>query len=111
MAGTLRPLFDSVVGGGTLGRSYFHAYGSNAAVPSSTWNEGTEIGLKIRIRRFSCENEICCTIGLVYQQTFLDFPLLVAPHSSLNSGRGIICEPDSLSRVSQKSLKVFQNRV
>ncbi|GFY05273.1 uncharacterized protein TNCV_2207191 [Trichonephila clavipes] len=33
MTGTLPPLLDSVVGGGTPGRSCSRAYGSNAAVP------------------------------------------------------------------------------
>ncbi|GFW76491.1 hypothetical protein TNCV_1582701 [Trichonephila clavipes] len=70
LTGTLPPLLHSVVGGGTPGGS--------------------------RVPHLWIQCGCAWTKSFLLAKTFLDSPLKVSPHSSLNTSCGVISEPDLL---------------
>ncbi|GFW11845.1 hypothetical protein TNCV_4100561 [Trichonephila clavipes] len=85
MASTLPPLLDSLVGGGKPERHCFCFYGFNAAVPSFA-----EVF-------FACKS-------------FLDSPLTISSHKSLNTSCCVISEPDLLNTPEAESLDGFSDQ-
>ncbi|GFT97970.1 uncharacterized protein TNCV_560101 [Trichonephila clavipes] len=51
------------------------------------------------------------TKSFLWRDTFLDSPVTICPHKSLNTSRGVISESDLLSTLNQKYLKDFLIRV
>ncbi|GFS61429.1 uncharacterized protein TNCV_4311651 [Trichonephila clavipes] len=103
MAGTLPPLLDSVVCGGTPGRSCFRAYRSNAAVPG--------IGDEPKsLKRLRSGDLLIETKSFLLAKYFLDCPVSIFPHKFLNSCRGVISEPDLLCTSEAEILQGFSDQ-
>ncbi|GFT31033.1 uncharacterized protein TNCV_1683901 [Trichonephila clavipes] len=97
MTGTLPPLLDCVVGGGTPERSCFHACGSKSAVPGSG---DLLIETKSPLQ----------TKSFLLTKTFQKSPVTVRPHKTLNFCRGVISEPDLLSTPESEILEEFSDK-
>ncbi|GFY14787.1 uncharacterized protein TNCV_648301 [Trichonephila clavipes] len=154
MTGTLPPLLDSVVGGGTPERRFSRVLmdpmllcpGKGLVLPTTFNIEQTAstarffilslsnnemskkspfaifkalqaIGepksvKKNEIRRFTCRDKIKHSVNIlsICRNISRDSPLLVTPHKSLNSCRGVISEPDLLCTSEAEILEGFSDQ-
>ncbi|GFV09632.1 uncharacterized protein TNCV_2937431 [Trichonephila clavipes] len=153
MTGTLPPLLDSVVGGGTPGRSFLRVFmdpnmlcpGKGLVLPTLTVDQiaahsrfllislpDKEMSIKSpfaihkailgiggeqkSIKRLSSGDLLIETISnlqtksFLLAKTFLNSPVNVSPHKTLNSCRGVISEPDLLSTPESEILEGFSDQ-
>ncbi|GFT42936.1 uncharacterized protein TNCV_1615071 [Trichonephila clavipes] len=110
MTGTLPPLLDSVVGGGTPGRSYLHIYMDPMLLCLGIGGESKSIK-RLRSRDLLIETIFDLqTKSFLLAKTFLNSPVTVSPHKTLNSCRDVISEPDLLSTPESEILEGFSDR-
>ncbi|GFV06229.1 putative RNA-directed DNA polymerase from transposon BS [Trichonephila clavipes] len=153
MTGTLPPLLDSVVGGGTPGRSFLRVFmdpnmlcpGKGLVLPTLTVDQiaahsrfllislpNKEMSNKSpfaihkallgiggepkSIKRLRSGDLLIETISglqtksFLLAKTFLNSPVNVSPHKTLNSCRGVISEPDLLSTPESEILEGFSDQ-
>ncbi|GFW42574.1 uncharacterized protein TNCV_4257681 [Trichonephila clavipes] len=109
MTGTLPPLLDSVVGGGTPGRSCFGTLdpmllcpGKGLVLPKLNIDQISTITrfslISLPNNEMSSKSPFAIQKALVgIAKTFLDSPVTICPHKTLNCCRGVISEPDLLT--------------
>ncbi|GFW40968.1 uncharacterized protein TNCV_4370161 [Trichonephila clavipes] len=121
MTGTLPPLLESVVGGGTPGRSCIArlwiqcccARKSPFAIQKALIAIGGE---PKSVKRLVSGDLLIETISalqtksFLLAKTFLDLPVSISPHKSLNTCRGAISEPDMLTIPDAESLEVISDQ-
>ncbi|GFW42739.1 uncharacterized protein TNCV_473291 [Trichonephila clavipes] len=153
MTGTLPPLLDFVVGGGTPGRSYLRIYmdpmllcpGKGLVLPTFTIDKvaahsrfllislpNKEMSIKSSfsihkailgiggepksIKRLRSGDILIETISdfqtnsFLLAKTFLNSPVTVSPHKTLNSCRGVISQPDLLTTPETEILEGFSDQ-
>ncbi|GFV20846.1 putative RNA-directed DNA polymerase from transposon BS [Trichonephila clavipes] len=153
MTGTLPPLLDSVVGGGTPGRSFLRVFmdpnmlcpGKGLVLPTLTVDQiaahsrlllislaNKEMSNKSpfaihkailgiggepkSIKRLRSGDLLIETISdlqtksFLLAKTFLNSPVNISPHKTLNSRRGVISEPDLLSTPESEILEGFSDQ-
>ncbi|GFX82192.1 putative RNA-directed DNA polymerase from transposon BS [Trichonephila clavipes] len=153
MTGTLPPLLDSMVGGGTPGRSYLRVLmdpnmlcpSKGLVLPTFTIDQvaahsrfllislpNKEMSIKSpfaihkallgiggepkSIKRLRPGDLLIETISdlqtksFLLAKTFLNSPVTVSPHKTLNSSRGVISEPDLLSTPESEILEGFSDQ-
>ncbi|GFX90064.1 uncharacterized protein TNCV_887611 [Trichonephila clavipes] len=115
MTGTLPPLLDSVVGGGTPGRSCVARLWIQcccALVTASYITQNSDETATHRLRSGDLIETISAlqTKSFLLAKTFLDSPVSVSPHKSLNTCRGVISEPDLLTIPDAEILEGFSGQ-
>ncbi|GFS56413.1 uncharacterized protein TNCV_4302481 [Trichonephila clavipes] len=108
MTGTLFPFLDSVVVGDTPGRNYVRVLMD----PMQLCPGGEPKAIK-RLRSGDLLIEtisVLQTKSFILAKTFLNSPVTITPHKSLNSCRGIISEPDLLNIPDSEILEGFSNQ-
>ncbi|GFV80758.1 uncharacterized protein TNCV_4619191 [Trichonephila clavipes] len=114
MTGTLPPLLDSVLGGGTPGRRCLRVHmdpmllcpGKGLVLPTNPTIE--EIAKNTRFFILSLPNNEMS--GKSPFAIFKALQAIVAPHKSLNSSRGAISEPDLLYTSKTEILEGFSDQ-
>ncbi|GFX93217.1 uncharacterized protein TNCV_4760961 [Trichonephila clavipes] len=121
MTGTLPPLLDSVVGGGTPGRS------CNARLwiqccyagksPFAIQKALIAIGGEPKSGKRLCSGDLLIetisalqTKSFLLAKTFLNSPVSISPHKPLNTCRGVISEPDLFTIPDAKILEGFSGQ-
>ncbi|GFU99707.1 uncharacterized protein TNCV_338221 [Trichonephila clavipes] len=154
MTGTLPPLLDSLVGGGTPGRRCLRVHmdpmmlcpGKGLALPNLNVDDiarNTRFIILFLLNIDMCKKSLFAihkaliviggepksvkrlrsgdllietssalqTKSLLLTTSFLDSPLTISPHKSLNTSRGVISEPDLLSTPEAEILEGFSDKL
>ncbi|GFX01437.1 uncharacterized protein TNCV_1864111 [Trichonephila clavipes] len=108
MTGTLPPLLDSVVGGGTPERSCFRALMDPMLLCPGGYPKSVKC-----LRSGDLLIETLTALQTKYfllAKTFLNSPILISPLKSLNSCRGVISEPDLLTTPEAEIIDGFSDQ-
>ncbi|GFT06490.1 uncharacterized protein TNCV_3356211 [Trichonephila clavipes] len=109
LTGTLPPLLDSVVGGGTPGRRCLRVYmdpmlmcpGKGFVLPNLTIDQIATHRLILQLKK---------SHFYILAKSFLDSPVNISPHKALNTSRGVISEPDLLTTPEAEILDGFSDQ-